>query len=53
MIQKLKGIILYIVIFTISLTVVGVKIEDALSFVNGTLQILFQNISDIIIYLIG
>lgn len=53
MIQKLKGVLLYIVVLTVSLTITGVKIEDALSFVNGTLQILFQKFSDIIIYLIG
>lgn len=53
MTNKLKEIILYIVVLTISLTIAGVKIEDALSFVNGTLQILFQNISDIFIYFIG
>lgn len=51
--KKLDGILLSIVVLTIGLTIAGIDLKEAISIINSILKILFQNVSDIIIYFIG
>lgn len=52
LINKLDGILLGIVVLTVSLTIAGINPKEAISIVNNILKILFQNVSDMIIYFI-